>query len=138
MIENTSIKLLKREIEKGNNVDISSLKDEITKLEELYKNFLDELEYSNDEIDNESINKTIAKCKQIYLHLQVLEHMKDKCYLNKENYIKSKDLYDELDEKLEIKDNISPVYNYHIRMIIESINEIQDAYSGIENIEARA
>ncbi|QJA07721.1 hypothetical protein HF520_01625 [Romboutsia sp. CE17] len=138
VIENTSIKLLKREIEKGNNVDISLLKDEITKLEELYKNFLDELEYSNDEIDNESINKTIAKCKQIYLHLQVLEHMKDKCYLNKENYIKSKDLYDELDEKVEIKDNISPVYNYHIRMIIESINEIQDAYSGIENIEARA
>ena len=38
-IENTSIKLLKSEIEKGNHVDISSLKNEITKLEGLYKNF---------------------------------------------------------------------------------------------------
>lgn len=125
-IENTSIKLLKSEIEKGNHVDISSLKNEITKLEGLYKNFLDELEYSNDEVDNKSINKTINKCKQIYLHLQVLEHMKDKCYLNKENYIKSKDLYEKLDKNIEIKENVSPVYNFHISRIIEHINEIHD------------
>ena len=125
-LENTSIKLLKSEIEKGNHVDISSLKNEITKLEGLYKNFLDELEYSNDEVDNKSINKTINKCKQIYLHLQVLEHMKDKCYLNKENYIKSKDLYEKLDKNIEIKENVSPVYNFHISRIIEHINEIHD------------
>ena len=125
-IENTSIILLKSEIEKGNHVDISSLKNEITKLEGLYKNFLDELEYSNDEVDNKSINKTINKCKQIYLHLQVLEHMKDKCYLNKENYIKSKDLYEKLDKNIEIKENVSPVYNFHISRIIEHINEIHD------------
>ena len=125
-IENTSIRLLKSEIEKGNHVDISSLKNEITKLEGLYKNFLDELEYSNDEVDNKSINKTINKCKQIYLHLQVLEHMKDKCYLNKENYIKSKDLYEKLDKNIEIKENVSPVYNFHISRIIEHINEIHD------------
>lgn len=125
-IENTSIKLLKSEIEKGTHVDISSLKTEITKLEGLYKNFLDELEYSNDEVDNKSINRTINKCKQIYLHLQVLEHMKDKCYLNKENYIKSKNLYDKLDKNVEVKEDVSPVYNYHISMIIERINEIHE------------
>ncbi|MCI6667926.1 MAG: hypothetical protein MSH12_07215, partial [Romboutsia timonensis] len=110
----------------GNHVDISSLKNEITKLEGLYKNFLDELEYSNDEVDNKSINKTINKCRQIYLHLQVLEHMKDKCYLNKENYIKSKYLYEKLDKNIEIKENVSPVYNFHISRIIEHINEIHD------------
>ena len=43
-IEKTSIKLLKSEIEKGVNTDISSLSKEITRLEGLYKNFLDELE----------------------------------------------------------------------------------------------
>ena len=115
-----------REIEKGTHVDISSLKTEITKLEGLYKNFLDELEYSSDEVDNKSINRTINKCKQIYLHLQVLEHMKDKCYLNKENYIKSKNLYDKLDKNVEVKEDVSPVYNYHISMIIERINEIHE------------
>ena len=92
----------------------------------MFYNFLDELEYSNDEVDNKSINKTINKCKQIYLHLQVLEHMKDKCYLNKENYIKSKDLYEKLDKNIEIKENVSPVYNFHISRIIEHINEIHD------------
>ena len=125
-IENTSIKLLKSEIEKGTHVDISSLKKEITKLEDLYKNFIAELEYSNYEVDDKRVRKTISKCKQIYLHLQVLEHMKDKCYLNKANYIKSKNLYDNLDRNIEIKEDVSPVYNYHISMIIERINEIHD------------
>ncbi|GAA3649193.1 FUSC family protein [Asaccharospora irregularis] len=126
VIENTSIKILKSEIERGIPIDIAYLKGEITKLEALYKNFLDELQYSNDEIDNKEINRTIKICKQIYMHLQVLEHMKDKCYLNKENYVKSKDLYNELANDIEIKDDISPVYNYHISMIIENINELQD------------
>ena len=39
---------------------------------------------------DKEINDAIKKCRQIYLHLQILEQMKDKCYLNKENYIKSK------------------------------------------------
>lgn len=126
VIENTSIKLLKGEIEKGADMDISSLQDEITKLEGLYKNFLDEIEYSNDETDDQEIDRTIKVCKQIYLHLQILENMRDKCYLNQENYIKSKDFYYELASDVEVKEDISPVYNYHISMIIENINEIRD------------
>ena len=126
VIENTSIKLLKKEIEMGADIDISSLQNEITKLEGLYKNFLDELEYRNDEIDDKEINRIIKTCKQIYMHLQVLGHMKDKCYINEENYIKSKNLYYELASDIEVKEDISPVYNYHISMIIENINEIRD------------
>lgn len=126
IIEETSIKLLKSEIEKGEHADISSLKNEITRLEGLYKNFLDELEYSSEDIENKEINNTIKRCKQIYLHLQVLEQMKDKCYLNKENYIKSKSIYDTLPKDIEIKDNTSTVYNYHISSIIDRINEIHE------------
>ena len=126
VIENTSIKLLKKEIEMGADIDISSLQNEITKLEGLYKNFLDELEYRNDEIDDKEINRIIKTCKQIYMHLQVLGHMKDKCYIHEENYIKSKNLYYELASDIEVKEDISPVYNYHISMIIENINEIRD------------
>lgn len=126
IIEETSIKLLKSEIEKGEHADVSSLKNEITRLEGSYKNFLEELEYRNEEVDNKEINNTIKKCKQIYLHLQVLEQMKDKCYLNKENYIKSKGIYDTLPKCIEIKDNTSIVYNYHISSIIDNINEIHE------------
>lgn len=125
VIEETSIKLLKSEIEKGPHGDISVLKNEISKLEGLYKNFLDELEYSNDEVDDEEINNTIKRCKQIYLHLQILVQMKEKCYLNKDNYIKSKAIYDTLPKNIEVKDDRSAVYNYHISAIIDNINEIQ-------------
>lgn len=125
IIENTSIKLLKIEIEKGIHGDISVLNKEITKLEGLYKNFLEELRYSNDEVNNEEINKVIKRCKQIYLHLQILEQMKDKCYINKENYLKSKCICDEINDGKYVKDNVSTVYNYHISAIIDNINEIQ-------------
>lgn len=124
IIEKTSIKLLKSEIEKGIHADISYLKKEITKLESLYKNFLEELEYRNEEVDDEDINYVIKRCKQIYLHLQILNQMKDKCYLNKENYIKSRSIYDTFPKNIQIRDDKSSVYNYHISMIIDSINEI--------------
>ena len=124
IIEYKSIELLKTEIEKGPHANISTLRDEITKLEGLYKNFIDELEYSNDEFDNKEINETIKRCKQIYLHLQILENMKRKCYLDEETYIKTVDLFDGLEGNVEVKNHISPVYNYHIRMIIENINSI--------------
>lgn len=124
IIEQTSIELLKSEIEKGPHGDISSLKNEISKLEGLYKNFLEELDYRNEEVDDEEVNNTIKRCKQIYLHLQILGQMKDKCYLNKENYIKSKTIYDTLPKGIEVKDDRSTVYNYHISAIIDNINEI--------------
>lgn len=125
IIEKTSIKLLKSEIEKGSYGDISVLKTEISKLEGLYKNFLEELEYTNSEVDDEEINDTIKRCRQIYLHLQILGQMKEKCYLNKDNYNKSKTIYDTLPNDIEIKDDRSAVYNYHISQIIDNINEIQ-------------
>lgn len=132
IIESKSIKLLKIEVEKGVHGDISSLKNEITKLEGLYKNFLEELEYSNDEANNKEINRLIKRCKQIYLHLQILEQMKDKCYLSKENYIKSKMICDGVIHGKYVKDNVSIVYNYHISAIIDHINEIH----GIEEIQS--
>ena len=107
-------------------------KEELTKLEGLYKNYLDELEYSIEEANNEKINETIKRCKQIYLHLQVLETMKYKCYLDEETYIKTVDLCHGLDGYVEVKNDISPVYNYHIKMIIENINSIQEAEKHID------
>ncbi len=136
VIESKSIELLKEEIEKGVHANISPLKDEITKLEGLYKNYLDELEYSIEENNNEEINETIKRCKQIYLHLQVLENMKYKCYLDEETYIKTVDLCDGLDGYIEVKNDISPVYNYHIKMIIENINEIHEVDEDMKDAKA--
>ena len=132
IIENKSMELLKIEIEKGPHANISTLSSEIIKLEELYKNFLDELEYSNNTFDNNEINKTIKRCKQIYMHLQVLENMQRKCYLDEETYTKTVDLYNNLDKSIEIKNNISPIFNYHVKMIIENINSIHNINTAME------
>ena len=50
--------------------------------------------------------------------------MKEKCYLNKENYDKTKCLCKDVVKNIEIKDNVSTVYNYHISAIFDNINEI--------------
>ena len=126
VIEATSIKLLQSEIEKGIHADRTFLKNEISKLEGLYTNFLEELEYGHHQSNEEEIKKVIKRCKQIYLHLQILEQMKDKCYLNKENYIKAKGICENLAEDLEIKEHKSIVYNYHVGAIIRNINEINE------------
>lgn len=136
VIESKAIELLKEEIEKGAHANISPLKHEITKLEGLYKNYLEELEYSIEDNNNEEINETIKRCKQIYLHLQVLENMKYKCYLDEETYIKTVDLCDGLDGYIEVKNDISPVYNYHIKMIIENINEIHEVDEDMKDAKA--
>ena len=34
--------------------------------------------------------------------------------------------FEKLDKNIEIKENVSPVYNFHISRIIEHINEIHD------------
>ena len=64
--------------------------------------------------------------------------MKDKCYLSKENYLKSKSICDELSDGKYVKDNVSTVYNYHISEIIDNINEIHEIdESQSENNEQR-
>ncbi|WP_455537769.1 aromatic acid exporter family protein [Terrisporobacter sp.] len=125
VIEETSIELLKSEIEKGEHADISVLNNEIKKLEDLYKNFLDDLKYNRDISCNEEINNIIKICKQIFLHIKILERIENKSYLNRENYIKSKNICGELQRDAEINGQSSIVYNYHVGLILNDINEIR-------------
>ena len=62
--------------------------------------------------------------------------MKYKCYLDEETYIKTVDLCDGLDGYIEVKNDISPVYNYHIKMIIENINEIHEVDEDMKDAKA--
>ena len=42
------------------------------------------------------------------------------------NKDKVREIKEILDKNIEIKENVSPVYNFHISRIIEHINEIHD------------
>ncbi|WP_455537770.1 aromatic acid exporter family protein [Terrisporobacter sp.] len=124
VIEKTSMELLKSEVEKGEHADISSLKNEINKLEGLYKNFQDDLKYNHGISYDEEINNVIKICKKIYLHLKILGQIKNKSYLNEENYIKCEDIFGELPRHSQINDNSSIVYNYHVGLILDDVDEI--------------
>lgn len=113
-------KILRKNIKYSTN----SLDEIITKLDKSYKNFtnefihLQEIEYTMDG----NIDNLVVLSKELYFHIQSIEMLEQKLYLNKSNSNKIKYLYglDELD--WDISENKSPVFNYHLKKILKQIN----------------
>lgn len=122
IIENKAMQLVKEKIIHNNEIDIKGFNKEIVKLETAYQQFIDELEYRNEDVEIENLKKTLDICKEIYFHLQSILFLKKQCYLNNENYEKLKKLYKEFELRRDINDEESPVFNYHLSMIIKEIS----------------
>lgn len=126
-IEKKSMELIKEKIIYDNDIDIDSFNEEIIKLELTYQRFTDELEYRNDDIEIENLRKTIDVCREIYFHLQSITLLNEKCYLSNKNYTELKKLYKKFDLKRDIGDEESPVFNYHLGMLIKEIGIIHNS-----------
>ncbi|MGL5345975.1 MAG: FUSC family protein [Peptostreptococcaceae bacterium] len=100
------------------------LEKEITRVEGMYSKLVDELNYSKNEADLENIQKEISLSKELYFHMQSIELLERKLYLNKENYDGIKHLLklDNLD--WDVDEEKSPVFNYHLSKIIYGINQL--------------
>jgi uncharacterized membrane protein YgaE (UPF0421/DUF939 family) len=127
IIEKKFMELIKEKIIDDNYIDIDSFNEEITKLELSYQRFVDELEYRNEDIEIESLRKTIDVCREIYFHLQSITLLNEKCYLSNKNYKGLKKLYKKFDLKRDIADEESPVFNYHLGMIIKEIGILHNS-----------
>jgi uncharacterized membrane protein YgaE (UPF0421/DUF939 family) len=127
IIEKKFMELIKEKIIDDNYIDIDSFNEEITKLELSYQRFVDELEYRNEDIEIESLRKTIDVCREIYFHLQSITLLNEKCYLSNKNYKGLKKLYKKFDLKRDIDDEESPVFNYHLGMIIKEIGILHNS-----------
>lgn len=96
------------------------LEDAISRLDKSYSCFTNEfthLQESSGQIDN-----LVVLSKELYFHIQSIEMLDQKLYLNNSNCNKLKYLYglDSLD--WEINNEKSPVFNYHLKRIIKQIN----------------
>jgi uncharacterized membrane protein YgaE (UPF0421/DUF939 family) len=121
IIEKRAIELIKEKIIYDNDIDIDNFNEEIVKLESIYQRFIDELEYRNEDIEIEKLKKTLDVCKEIYFHLQSITLLNDKCYLSNKNHEGLKKLYKKFELRRDIDDEESPVFNYHLGMIIKEI-----------------
>ena len=125
-------------LHKKNKYSEKLLEDAIGKLDRSYTCFTNEFIHlqeteckSGSQIDN-----LVVLSKELYFHIQSIEMLEQKLYLNNSNYNKIKYLYgvDSLD--WEINDNKSPVFNYHLKRVIKQINLLRVGIdTQFENIE---
>lgn len=121
-IEKNTINLIEEKLISKSAIDITLFYKKISKLDSIHKRLVDELEYSRENLNIEELEKTIVICKEIYFHLQSIEFLEKKCYLTKDNYNELKRIYGELDLNWDLDESESPVFNYHLSMILKEIN----------------
>lgn len=123
-MEKLSKDFIKLRIINKEHFNIEKYRNAFNKLEGVYSKFLDELDFSKNDINTDQLEESIGICEQIYFHMKSIELLEQKLYLNKSNYKRLKKFYK--GEKLdwEVDDNKSPVFNFHLEKIIESIDRI--------------
>lgn len=121
-LEKISKDFVKTKIINKENINISKFEKDVKKLDTIYKKLEDELDYTRDEVDLENIKQNVSVCKEIYYHMQSIELLEKKLFLNQENYDNLKKLYKSENISWEIDEEESPVFNYHLSKIIDEIN----------------
>ncbi|MEG0842857.1 MAG: aromatic acid exporter family protein [Romboutsia sp.] len=124
-VEKIVSNLLEQKIIKKEEINIDKLEKEIQKLENIYSKFLDELDYSRNDMDINDLEKAISICREIHFHMQSIELLSKKLYLNEKNYDRLREFYNIEKINWEVNEQKSPVFNYHLGKIISQIKELK-------------
>lgn len=99
--------------------DLEVLVEEMNEIESLYTKFIGELGYHKEDINIDKVERTMKLAREINFHIQSIELLENKLYLNQESYDKLTKIFDEDDIAFELNEKRSPVFNYHLMKIIE-------------------
>lgn len=124
-VEKTAVKLLETKILKKEKINVDKLTKQVKKLEGVYGKLLEELDYSKNTIDIENLDMTVSICKEICIHMESIELLSKKLYINKKNYNDLKEIYSKEKLNWDIDENESPVFNYHLEKIIAEMKELK-------------
>lgn len=120
-IEKIALEFIEVKIVNKEEFNINKFEKEIKKAEGVYSKLVDELNYSKNNINVEKLENTIVICREIYFHMQSIELLEKKLYLNRSNYEKIKKLRKLKSIDWELDEHKSPVFNYHLAKIIAEI-----------------
>lgn len=123
-MEKLSKEFIKLRIINNEHFDIEKYGLAFNKLESVYSKFLDELDFTKNNVNTDQLEESIGVCEQIYFHMKSIELLEKKLYLNKKNYKILKKFYKGEDFDWEIDDTKSPVFNFHLEKIIEKIDQL--------------
>jgi len=85
-----------------------------------------ELNYSKGNFNLDVINKSLDLCRQIYFHIKSIELLEKELFLTKDNHKRLKKLYKNEPILLQINENESPVFNFHLNKVIEKTNLLEE------------
>jgi len=97
------------------------LRAKIAKLENIYSKLQDEIKYSKNKIDIESVKAEISSYKEINHHMKSIELLDEELYLNEDNYLRIKNMYNVDKLNWEIDNNKSGLVEGH-RVLIHHNN----------------
>lgn len=108
------------------DLQLDSIENKIKTSEAIYSKLIDELNYSKGSFNLDIIDKSLDLCRQIYFHIKSIELLEKELFLTKDNYKKLKKLYKNEQILLQINEDESPVFNFHLNKVIEKTNSLEE------------
>lgn len=108
------------------DLQLDSIENKIKTSEAIYSKLIDELNYSKGSFNLDIIDKSLDLCRQIYFHIKSIELLEKELFLTKDNYKRLKKLYKNEQILLQINEDESPVFNFHLNKVIEKTNSLEE------------
>lgn len=121
------------------NFKLEELTESINELELSYTKLIGEIGYNKENVNSDNIDYIMKLCREANFHIQSIELLNKKLYLNQKSYDKLKKLYNEDDFIIELDDSQSPVFNYHLVKVIEHSKKIkkENALNNLNNAKQK-
>ena len=116
---------IKSRIVDNKTFEREKLRAKIAKLENIYSKLQDEIKYSKNKVDIESVKAEISSYKEINHHMKSIELLDEELYLNEDNCLRIKNMYNVDNLNWKIDNNKSPVFNYLLSKILDVITEAE-------------
>lgn len=113
-------------------LELDSIENKIKTSEAIYSKLIDELNYSKGNLNLDIIDKYLDLCRQIYFHIKSIELLEKELFLTKDNHKRLKKLYKNEQILLQINEDESPVFNFHLSKVIEKTKLLEELI-GVNN-----
>ncbi|MCC3866018.1 FUSC family protein [Terrisporobacter petrolearius] len=108
------------------DLQLDSIENKIKTSETIYSKLIDELNYSKGSFNLDIIDKSLDLCRQIFFHIKSIELLEKELFLTKDNYKRLKKLYKNEQILLQVNEDESPVFNFHLNKVIEKTNLLEE------------
>lgn len=110
----------------SSELDLKTLEKEISTLEEALNIYLSEFRIKQIDAQINKLNEILDICKNIHMHLKIIQSLENDYSLSYENYLSVKELFRCDFEHEEKSSEAGIVYNYHVNKTLKGLYMLKD------------